>query len=60
MIQLSYAGKMEAETKLLTELEARYHRAILSNEAFVLIKKLYLEIKQVKERLHYLTTTLAV
>lgn len=45
--------RLEAEIKSLRELEARYNKAILENEAFVLLKKLYLEMKQLKEELRY-------
>lgn len=60
MPQTYYTVRLEAETQLLKELEARYRRAILANEAFVLLKKLHLEIKQAKERLHYLNADLAL
>lgn len=46
---------VEAEMKLLKELEARYNKAILENEAFVLLKKLYLEIKYLREKLDLLS-----
>lgn len=42
---------LEAEMKLLKELEARYACAIRENEAFVPLKKLYTEIKELKEKL---------
>ncbi|BAV08263.1 hypothetical protein SAMN05421788_11267 [Filimonas lacunae] len=40
-----------AEITLLKELEARYAKAIQENEAFVLVKQLYMEIKHMKEKL---------
>jgi hypothetical protein len=54
MLHSSDTGRLEAEIKLLKELEARYHKAIQANEAFVLLKKLYLEIKQSRERLYFI------
>jgi len=60
MLHSSDTGRLEAEIKLLKQLEARYHKAILANEAFILLKKLYLEIKQSRERLHFLHTGITV
>lgn len=53
--QTEKTSRVEAEMKLLKELEARYNKAILENEAFVLLKKLYLEIKHLRERLDLLS-----